>query len=212
MNGSGKTTFVKLLCRLYAPNEGEILLNGINVKRYDYDEYMRIFSVVFQDFKLFPFPLGQNVAASLNYDNEKVVACLEKANFSERLKAMPEGTETYLYKELDENGVEISGGEAQRIALARALYKDAPFIVLDGPTSALDPVAEAEVYKNFNNIVGDKTAIYISHRLSSCRFCDNIIVFDEGKIVQRGSHETLVADESGKYFELWHAQAQYYAD
>ena len=125
---------------------------------------------------------------------------------------MPEGTETYLYKELDENGVEISGGEAQRIALARALYKDAPFIVLDEPTSALDPVAEAEVYKNFNNIVGDKTAIYISHRLSSCRFCDNIIVFDEGKIVQRGSHETLVADESGKYFELWHAQAQYYAD
>ena len=212
MNGSGKTTFVKLLCRLYDPNEGEILLNGINVKRYDYDEYMRIFSVVFQDFKLFPFPLGQNVAASLNYDNEKVVACLEKANFSERLKAMPEGTETYLYKELDENGVEISGGEAQRIALARALYKDAPFIVLDEPTSALDPVAEAEVYKNFNNIVGDKTAIYISHRLSSCRFCDNIIVFDEGKIVQRGSHETLVADESGKYFELWHAQAQYYAD
>ena len=107
---------------------------------------------------------------------------------------------------------DAQGGETQKLLLARALYKDAPFIVLDEPTSALDPVAEAEVYKNFNNIVGDKTAIYISHRLSSCRFCDNIIVFDEGKIVQRGSHETLVADESGKYFELWHAQAQYYAD
>ena len=132
------------------------------------------------------------------------------SGFEERLQNMPEGLDTCLYKDFEENGVEISGGEAQKIALARALYKDAPFIVLDEPTAALDPVAEAEVYSNFNKIVGDKTAIYISHRLSSCRFCDEIAVFDNGHIVQQGSHDKLVADENGKYHELWYAQAQYY--
>lgn len=209
-NGSGKTTFIKLLCRLYDPTEGEILLNGIDIKKYDYDEYMSIFSVVFQDFQLFSSSLGQNVAASMEYDRERATACLEKAGFGARLKKMPEGLDTCLYKDFEENGVEISGGEAQKIALARALYKDAPFIVLDEPTAALDPVAEAEVYSNFNKIVGDKTAIYISHRLSSCRFCDEIAVFDNGQIVQRGSHDELVADKIGEYYTLWHAQAQYY--
>ncbi len=210
MNGSGKTTFIKLLCRLYDPTEGEILLNGIDIKKYDYDEYMSIFSVVFQDFKLFSFSLGQNVAASVKYDRERVKACLEKAGFGARLQEMPEGLDTCLYKDFEERGVEISGGEAQKIALARALYKDAPFIVLDEPTAALDPVAEYEVYFKFNEIVGNKTAIYISHRLSSCRFCDEIAVFDNGKIVQQGNHEELIADENGKYHELWYAQAQYY--
>ena len=123
---------------------------------------------------------------------------------------MPNGLNTYLYKDFCKQGIEISGGEAQKIALARALYKDAPFIVLDEPTAALDPIAEAEVYNNFNKIVDDKTAIYISHRLSSCRFCDNIAVFDNGQIVQQGSHEELVADENGQYYKLWYAQAQYY--
>ena len=210
LNGSGKTTFIKLLCRLYDPTEGEILLNGIDIKKYDYDEYMSIFSVVFQDFKLFSFSLGQNVAASVKYDRERVKACLEKAGFGARLQEMPEGLDTCLYKDFEERGVEISGGEAQKIALARALYKDAPFIVLDEPTAALDPVAEYEVYFKFNEIVGNKTAIYISHRLSSCRFCDEIAVFDNGKIVQQGNHEELIADENGKYHELWYAQAQYY--
>ena len=209
-NGSGKTTFIKLLCRLYDPTEGEILLNGVDIRKYDYDEYMSIFSVVFQDFQLFSFSLGQNVAASTEYDAERVKSCLEKAGFGRRLQEMPEGLDTCLYKDFEENGVEISGGEAQKIALARALYKDAPFIVLDEPTAALDPVAEYEVYSKFNEIVGDKTAIYISHRLSSCRFCDTIAVFDNGQIVQRGSHDTLLADGNGIYHELWHAQAQYY--
>ena len=209
-NGSGKTTFIKLLCRLYDPTEGEILLNGVDIRKYDYDEYMSIFSVVFQDFQLFSFSLGQNVAASTEYDAERVKSCLEKAGFGRRLQEMPEGLHTCLYKDFEENGVEISGGEAQKIALARALYKDAPFIVLDEPTAALDPVAEYEVYSKFNEIVGDKTAIYISHRLSSCRFCDTIAVFDNGQIVQRGSHDTLLADGNGIYHELWHAQAQYY--
>lgn len=210
MNGSGKTTFIKLLCRLYDPTEGEILLNGVDIKKYDYDEYMSIFSVVFQDFGLFAFSLGENVATSNRYDENKVKACLKKAGFEERLEKMPQGLDTMLYKDFDKNGVEISGGEAQKIALARALYKDSPFMVLDEPTSALDPVSEYEVYSKFNEISGDKTSVYISHRLASCRFCDKIAVFDNGNIVQIGSHEKLLADKFGKYHELWHAQAKYY--
>lgn len=212
MNGSGKTTFIKLMCRLYDPTEGEILLNGVNIKKYDYDEYLAVFSVVFQDFKLFSFSLGENVASGADYDVDKVMGSLHQSGFGERLATMPEGIKTTLYKDFDENGIEVSGGEAQKIALARALYKDSPFIILDEPTAALDPIAEYEIYSKFNEIVGDKTAIYISHRLSSCRFCDKIAVFDNGQIVQRGSHDELVADESGKYYELWHAQAQYYTE
>ena len=211
MNGSGKTTFIKLLCHLYDPTEGEILLNGIDIRKYDYEEYMSIFSVVFQDFKLFSFSLGQNVAADMDYDAKRVEACLDAAGFDNRRSSMPDGLKTCLYKDFEENGVEISGGEAQKIALARALYKDAPFIVLDEPTAALDPIAESEIYSKFNEIVGNRTAIYISHRLSSCRFCDEIAVFDNGQIVQLGSHEELAADAGGKYHELWNAQAQYYS-
>lgn len=212
MNGSGKTTFIKLLCRLYDPTEGEIFLNSVNIQKYDYDEYMSLFSVVFQDFRLFSFSLAQNVATSMTYDADRVETCLQKAGFAERLASMPEGIETPLYRDFDENGIEISGGEAQKIALARALYKDAPFILLDEPTAALDPVAEYEVYAHFNAISGEKTAVYISHRLASCRFCDTIAVFDHGGIVQTGNHEALLADKSGKYYELWTAQAQYYTE
>ena len=210
MNGSGKTTFIKLLCRLYDPTEGEILLNNVDIRKYDYKEYMSIFSVVFQDFKLFSFGLGQNVSASFHYNEELAKKCLEKAGFYGRLQSMKKGLETSIYKDLDEEGVEISGGEAQKIALARALYKNAPFIILDEPTAALDPIAEYEVYSKFNEIVQDKTAIYISHRLSSCRFCDVIAVFDGGQIVQRGVHDRLLQDTHGKYYELWNAQTQYY--
>lgn len=210
MNGSGKTTFIKLMCRLYDPTEGEILLNGVNIQKYDYDEYRSIFSVVFQDFRLFSFSLGQNVSASVSYDSEKVIECLKKAGFDKRLESLPNALETFLYKDFDTEGVEISGGEAQKLALARALYKDAPFIILDEPTAALDPLSEYEVYSRFNDIAGNKTSIYISHRLSSCRFCDNIAVFHAGEIVQKGTHEELLADSGGKYYELWNAQAQYY--
>ncbi len=210
MNGSGKTTFIKLLCRLYDPTEGEILLNGVNIQKYDYDEYMSIFSVVFQDFGLFAFRLGEVVACNKNFDEDKVRECLKKANLGSRFDEMPENVHTYLYKEYDQAGIEISGGEAQKIALARALCKDSPFILLDEPTAALDPVSEYEVYSNFSTISGDKTTVYISHRLASCRFCDEIVVFDQGRIVQHGAHEELLCDEGGKYYELWHAQAQYY--
>ena len=212
MNGSGKTTFIKLLCRLYDPTEGEILLNGIDIRKYNYGEYMMIFSVVFQDFKLFALKLGENVASKVAYDGERVKDSLKKAGFSEKLGEMENGMETYLYKDYDKDGVNVSGGEAQKIAIARTLYKDAPFIILDEPTAALDPIAEAEIYSKFNDIVGDKTAIYISHRLSSCKFCDEIIVFHEGAVIQQGTHASLVAEESGKYYELWHAQAQYYTE
>ncbi|MCD7846927.1 MAG: ABC transporter ATP-binding protein/permease [Oscillospiraceae bacterium] len=208
-NGSGKTTFILLLCRLYDPTEGEILLNGINITKYNYREYLDVFSVVFQDFKLPAFKLGEVVASSMTYDKDKATDCLVKTGFGDRLREFPSGLETTLYTEVDQNGVNVSGGEAQKIALARALYKDSPFIVLDEPTAALDPMAEAEIYSKFNDIVGDKTAIYISHRLSSCRFCDEIAVFDHGSIVQKGSHDELI-EQNGKYSELWNAQAQYY--
>lgn len=210
MNGSGKTTFIKLLCRLYDPTEGEILLNGIDIRKYNYRDYMMLFSVVFQDFKLFSLKLGENVASNVEYDRELVTDCLQKAGFAEKLATMPNGTETYLYKDYNKDGVNVSGGEAQKIAIARALYKNAPFIILDEPTAALDPIAEADIYSKFNDIAGDKTAIYISHRLSSCKFCDEIAVFHEGAVIQQGTHASLVSDENGKYYELWHAQAQYY--
>ena len=210
LNGSGKTTFIKLMCRLYDPTEGEILLNGVDIRKYDYDEYMSMFSVVFQDFRLFAYTLGQNIAASRDINRERASECLSRAGFDERLKSMPQGLDTFLYKDYSNDGIEISGGEAQKIALARALYKNAPFIILDEPTAALDPVSEYEVYSSFNGIVGEKTVIYISHRLASCRFCNEIAVFDNGEIVQHGSHDELVADGSGKYHALWNAQAQYY--
>lgn len=257
-NGSGKTTFIKLLCRLYDPTEGEILLNGIDIRKYNYREYMNVFSVVFQDYQLLAVSIGENVAAgcergvvsvqdrgerilekgkrsearnrtgykrerekditgnrwemSGDYDRDKVTQCLQKAGLTEWICAQPKGLDTILYKDLEEEGVQVSGGEAQKIAIARSLYHDSPFIILDEPTAALDPMAEYEIYTRFNEIAGNRTAIYISHRLSSCRFCDEILVFHEGSIVQQGSHEALLADRDGKYSELWNAQAQYYVE
>lgn len=210
MNGSGKTTFIKLLCRLYDPTEGEILLNGIDIRKYNYQEYLRLLSVVFQDFQLYAFQLGENVSASKNMEEERVRDALQKSGFSKRLEKLKDDLNTYLYKEYDENGIEISGGEAQKIAMARAIYKQAPIVILDEPTAALDPLSEFEMYTNFAEVTGNRTTIYISHRLSSCRFCDSIAVFDKGKIIQRGSHKELVQEKDGKYYELWQAQAQYY--
>ena len=210
MNGSGKTTFIKLLCRLYDPTEGEILLNGINIKKYNYLDYLMIFSVVFQDFKLLALKLGENVSSKTKYDSQKVIDCLIRSGFEKGLEKMNNDLDTYLYKQINENGVNISSGEAQKIALARALFKNSPFIILDEPTASLDPIAEAEIYSKFNEIVGEKTAIYISHRLSSCIFCDEVIVFDKGHIVQKDTHKNLLSDINGKYYELWNAQAQYY--
>lgn len=208
-NGAGKTTFIKLLCRLYDPTEGYITLNGVDIRKYDYDEYLSIFGVVFQDYSLFSFPIGENVAVGEAVAKEKAWNCLEKAGVKEVIQKMPKGLETPMYH-YEEDGVELSGGEAQKVAIARALYKDAPFVILDEPTAALDPISEYEIYKRFDEMVEDKTSIYISHRMSSCRFCDDIMVFWQGQIVERGSHEQLLK-ANGNYAKLWNAQAQYYA-
>lgn len=208
-NGAGKTTLIKLLCRLYDPTEGEILLNGIDIRYYDYDEYMSLFSMVFQDFKLFSHTIAENVAASEDYREERVRECLGKAGFGGRMEELEKGIHTQLFQS-EGDGIEISGGEAQKIAIARAFYKDAPLVILDEPTSALDPVSEYEVYRSFDRLVEEKTAIYISHRMSSCRFCDRILVLDGGKIVQEGSHDKLLQETDGLYYRMWVAQAQYY--
>ena len=212
LNGSGKTTMIKLLCRLYDPTEGEILLDGVNIKEYDYTQYIALFSVVFQDYIIFPLRLGQNVAVSEAYDAKRVDACLDGAGFSQRAGRMPNGADTMLYKSFDEDGIQISGGEAQKIALARALFRDAPVVVLDEPTAALDPIAEYEVYTTFDKTIGGKTAVFISHRLSSCRFCNRVAVFDGGRLLQLGTHDGLLGDAGGRYYELWEAQASHYRD
>lgn len=209
-NGSGKTTFIKLLCGLYNVSEGEVFINGININHHDLEEYRKLFSVIFQDFKMFSLALGENIAASTEYDAAKANQVIEYVDFAQRLKRMSKGLQSYLYHDCDKDGIEISGGEAQKLAIARALYKDAPIIVLDEPTAALDPFAEQELYKKFDTLVKGKTVFYISHRLSSCFFCNKIAVFDKGNLVQFGTHDTLLADKGGKYHELWNAQAQYY--
>lgn len=207
-NGAGKTTFIKLLCRLYDPTEGYITLNGVDIRKYDYDQYLRLFGVVFQDYSLFAFPIGENVASGKDYDKERVWECLRQAGVADRIQAMDEKLDTLLFK-YDDNGVEMSGGELQKVAIARALYKDASFVILDEPTAALDPISEYEIYSKFDEMVNGKTSIYISHRMSSCRFCNDIIVFDNGRIVERGSHDKLLK-RNGQYAALWNAQAQYY--
>jgi ATP-binding cassette subfamily B protein len=207
-NGAGKTTLVKLLCRLYEPTQGRILLNGIDIKYYDYSEYTRIFSVVFQDFKLLSLPLKDNIAAGEEIEEDRMWKALEQAGLKKRVGAMSEGLHSRLYRNNGE-GIEVSGGEAQKLAIARALYKDGPFVILDEPTAALDPLAEAEIYEHFNDMIQGKTAIYISHRMSSCKFCDDILVLDGGHIAERGDHAQLLKN-NGIYASLYHKQAQYY--
>lgn len=208
-NGSGKTTLVKLLCRLYEPEEGEILWNGKNIREYDLREWQKIFAIVFQDYSLLSLTLGQNVAASVQYEAERAKEVLQLAGFGERLNKLKKGLETVVYPEYEQDGVSFSGGEEQKIAIARAIYKGGQICILDEPTAALDPVSESRVYESFDEIVKGKTAVYISHRLSSCKFSDRIFVLDNGKIAESGTHEALLS-KNGLYAQLWQAQAQYY--
>lgn len=212
LNGAGKTTFIKLLCRLYDVTEGEILVDGINIKEYSDDEYRKLFAVLFQDFKLMAFSLKENIAFDHETDDSKIDEVLKLAGLYDDAQKLPKKNDTSLYKSFDETGVELSGGQKQKTAIARALYKNAPVVILDEPTAALDPLAEAEIYEDFNKMVGGKTAIYISHRLSSCKFCHQIAVFSEGKIAEYGTHEELMQIQDGIYHQMFTTQAKPYLD
>lgn len=210
LNGAGKTTFIKLLCRLYDVDSGEILLDGVDIREYDYDEYMKLFSVVFQDFKLLAFSAADNIFLGTEDESERLDSLFKKVGIDEKIKSLPYGADTMMFKTFDKKGVELSGGEQQKLAIARALYKDSPVVILDEPTAALDPVAEYEIYRQFNDLVSGKTAVYISHRLSSCKFCEHIAVFSEGTVKEYGTHDELVRKSGGIYAEMFKAQAQYY--
>lgn len=208
-NGSGKTTFVKLLTRLYDPTQGEILLNDVDIRKYRYEEYRKLFSVVFQDFQIFSFAAGEYIAAGTQVDRGRVMDAVRRSGLAELIERMPDGLDTPLGRDFSDEGFEISGGEAQKMAMARAIYKNAPFVILDEPTAALDPLAENEIYTGFHEIIGNKTALFISHRLSACRFAKEILVFENGDVIQRGSHEQL-QKVPGLYQKMWEAQAKYY--
>lgn len=213
INGAGKTTLVKLLTRLYEPTSGEILLNGINIAKFDKLEYYKLFSVVFQDVKLFAFSIAENVACTNvdNIDNDNVLESIAKAGMSDKINSLENGVNTLLFKILDSAGVEFSGGENQKLSLARGLYKDGSIAILDEPTAALDPIAEYNIYQSFNSMIGKKTALFISHRLASTRFCDTIAFFENGKIEEYGTHEQLLS-KNGKYAEMFNVQAHYYKE
>lgn len=213
LNGAGKTTFIKLLCGLYQTTAGKIMINGIETVSIEKNRQFRMFSTVFQNVELYPFSIAQNVSMQLSEDTdlERVDDCLRKCGIYAKIKDFKYKEQTQVLKVLDDEGVDFSGGEKQKLALARALYKDAPVIILDEPTAALDPLAEEQMYKDFDKIIGDKTGIYISHRLSSTRFCDVIAMFKEGRIVEYGTHEKLMALK-GEYYTIYEAQAQYYRD
>jgi ABC-type multidrug transport system, ATPase and permease components len=212
-NGAGKSTFVKLICRLYDPTEGAILLNGTDIRRFEYDSYMKILSVVFQDYKLFAFTVKDNIAfeEAADVTDEKIEDILIQSGFENRLRKLEKGVHSNIYRNFELDGFEPSGGEGQKLSLARALYKDSPVVILDEPTAALDPRSEYEIYQHFNQMVKGKTAIYISHRLASCRFCDRILVLMNGQIKEYGTHEELM-NKGGIYLEMFHMQAQYYQE
>lgn len=208
-NGAGKTTLIKLLCRLYEPSSGEILINNISLQEYSKEFLNKMFSVVFQDFKLFSYSIKENIMSSFEGDEEKVVIATKQAGIKPRIDSMEKGIDTILYQRNTEAGIEISGGEAQKIAIARALYKDSPIVILDEPTAALDPRSEAEIYEKFNTLIENKMSLFISHRMSSTKFCDRIVVLEEGSINEMGTHAELLKN-NGIYSQMWQAQAKYY--
>ncbi len=213
LNGAGKTTLVKLICGFYVPTEGEILFDGINIQEFDREQYYRLVSVLFQDYTILPVTVDENITAQAEdrMDREKLRKCLTKANFEERYDQLPEGGKSLLVKEVHEGAADFSGGEKQKLLLARALYKEAPLLILDEPTAALDPIAENEVYLQYGEAARGKTSIYISHRLSSTRFCDRIVLLQDGRLVEEGTHESLM-QAGGIYAELFEMQSKYYRE
>ncbi len=213
LNGAGKTTMIKLLLRLYDPTEGVITLNGVDIRKYKRADYYKLFSPVFQDIDIFAFLMSENIAMESreDLDLKKAEECARQAGLSEKLDSLTKGAQTPLTNIVEEDGIDMSGGEKQKLALARALYKGAKIIVLDEPTSALDAIAEQQLYERFDDMVGGKSAVYISHRLASTRFCDRIAMFKEGEMVEYGSHDELMA-KNGEYAEMFNVQAQYYRE
>lgn len=212
INGAGKTTLVKLISRLYKPTSGEILLNGVNIWELDGKEYFKKLSIVFQNINIYAFTVAENIALNSHDINEKLIyEAAEKAGIKSKIDSLEDGIKTNMLKVIDDNGVEFSGGENQKLAIARALYKNGDIIILDEPTAALDPISEENIYKSLNALIGNKTAIYISHRLSSTRFCDEIAFFEDGKIKEYGTHEELLAKGEG-YANMFNVQAQYYKE
>ena len=211
LNGAGKTTFIKLLCRLYDVTEGAILIDGTDIREYSDEEYRRLFAVVFQDLSLFAFTLRENISFSDDKKNDpKITDVMQKCGLAHDIEKLPAGLDTMIFKSFDDEGTELSGGQKQKAAIARALYKNSPVVILDEPTAALDPVAEYDIYRQFDTLVGGKTAVYISHRLSSCKFCDRIAVFSDCTIKEYGTHDELADKPGGIYAEMFAAQAQYY--
>jgi len=208
-NGAGKTTFVKLLTRLYDPTEGQILLDGTDIREFNYTEWLKLFAPVFQDYKLFSTTLEENIKLNINDADETVEDCVEKAGLKEKLNALPKGFQTHLFKKFNDDAVELSGGESQKLAIARALYKNSPIVILDEPTAALDPLSEYDIYTRFGQLVGGKTAVFVTHRLGSVQFCDRILVFDKGRIKEDGTHRELLSAQK-LYAEMWEHQASFY--
>ncbi|MGN0635271.1 MAG: ABC transporter ATP-binding protein, partial [Acutalibacteraceae bacterium] len=211
VNGAGKTTLVKILCGLYRPTEGEVLLNGTDIREFNRDEYYKGISAVFQDPKFLPCTVLENVSMlpGNESDRDKFFTCVRKAGLYDKIQALPQKEDTPLIKTVHENAVELSGGEAQRLLLARAMYKDAPILILDEPTAALDPIAENEIYLRYSEISQNRTSVYISHRVSSTRFCDRIVLLDENEIAEVGTHDALMR-LGGKYAEMYRIQSKYY--
>lgn len=211
LNGSGKTTLIKLLCRLYDPTDGRILINGVDIKTIPYEEYSKLISIVFQDFYLFAYSIQENIVFDGIVDENKLKESVLQSGLDEKVASLPQGLQTSVYKKVDSSGIEFSGGEGQKLALARAIYKDAEILVLDEPTSALDPLAEYELFSRLFSFAKGKTTLFVSHRLSSTAFCDTIFVVSNGTIAEKGTHDELMRQQ-GLYAQLYKTQAQYYEE
>ena len=209
-NGAGKTTLIKLLCGLYDPTEGQVLLDGEDIRQYDRRDYYRHFAAVFQQFSILAGTMAENVAQTTgeNVDRPKMWDCLERAGIADKVRELPQVEDTHLGREVYLDGVDLSGGQLQRLMLARALYKDAPVVVLDEPTAALDPIAESDLYQKYNDLTGNCTSVYISHRLASTRFCDRVLLIENGGIAEEGTHEELL-EQGGRYAYLFNIQSKY---
>lgn len=211
LNGAGKSTLVKLICRMYKADSGEILVNGKNIYEYDYLSYMNTISAVFQDYRLFNFTIAENISCQAqNADKERIENLVDEVGLREKIAELPQGIFSRFGKDYDQEGIELSGGQGQKIAIARALYKKASMVILDEPASALDPIAEAEIYEKFNGLVEEKTAIYISHRMSSSVFCDKILIIDGGTVADYDTHENLMKKTESLYYKLFQSQAENY--